>query len=247
MQNAILGNGGTDAGTDAGTGRGSGDGSGPDDVAQRIARQTLARRAPDYSTEVRRLLDAALDVMRRCGTTSRPRVADIVAAAGLSNDAFYRHFASKDILVAALLEDGTERLRTYLAHQMAKQERPERKVRCWVEGILSQAADDDIASTTLAVLWNAGSIGQGVTSAPPSASAPLAGLVREPFEQLGSTVPELDASLAAHAVVGTLSDHLWQRTRPTGAETDQIVAFCLAVAGRPRAGRTETDTEEPRP
>ena len=54
---------------------------------------------------------------------------------------------------------------------------------------------------------------------------------------------ELDASLAAHAVVGTLSDHLWQRTRPTGAETDQIVAFCLAVASRTRAGRTESDPE----
>ena len=61
----------------------------------------------------------------RCGTTSRPRVADIVAAAGLSNDAFYRHFASKDALVAAILEDGTARLRSYLDHQMAKARRPE--------------------------------------------------------------------------------------------------------------------------
>ena len=48
----------------------------------RIARETLARRGAGYETEVRRLLDAALDVMRRCGTASRPRVADIVAAAG---------------------------------------------------------------------------------------------------------------------------------------------------------------------
>ena len=70
-----------------------------DDVADRIARQTLAkRRAATTPSEVRRLLDAGLEVMRRCGTTSRPRVADIVAAAGLSNDAFYRHFPSKDAL-----------------------------------------------------------------------------------------------------------------------------------------------------
>jgi len=199
------------------------------DVATRIARRTAATRGPDYAGEVRLLLDAALEVMGRCGTSSRPRVADIVATAGLSNDAFYRHFASKDDLVAALLEDGTERLASYLAHQMAKQTTPEAQVRSWVVGILSQAADPDIASTTLAVLWNGGSLGDGVDSGRPSASAPLAALVREPFAALGSPDSDLDASLAAHAVVGRLSDHLWRRTRPTRAETERMTAFCLAA------------------
>ena len=97
--------------------------------------------------------------MRRCGTDSRPRVADIVAAAGLSNDGFYRHFASKDALVAAILDDGTERLQSYLAHQMAKEVTAAGKVRRWVEGVLSQASDEEIAATTLAVLWNAGNPG----------------------------------------------------------------------------------------
>src|SRR5271154_5634951 len=89
-------------------------GSQADDVAGRIVRRTLAKREDQYATEVRRLLDAALEVIRRCGTSSRPRVADIVAEAGLSNDAFYRHFRSKDDLVTAILEDGGERLRGYL-------------------------------------------------------------------------------------------------------------------------------------
>ena len=88
--------------------------------------------------------------MRRCGTTSRPRVADIVAAAGLSNDAFYRHFPSKDALVAALVDDGALRLRSYLDHQMAKEPAPETKVRRWVEGVMSQA-EGEVAATTLAV------------------------------------------------------------------------------------------------
>src|SRR6476620_1080023 len=93
----------------------------PNDVATRIARQTLAARGPDYSAEVRRLLDAGREVMRRNGTSGRARVADIVAAAGLSNEAFYRHFASKDALVAAILDDGALRLRSYLEHQIAKE------------------------------------------------------------------------------------------------------------------------------
>ena len=118
--------------------------------------------------------------MTRCGTTSRPRVADIVAAAGLSNDAFYRYFPSKDALVAALLEDGTERLHGYLGHQMDKEGDPEGKVRRWVEGVLSQA-DDGIAETTLAVLFNAGGVADGRASGRHPASGTLATLLHEPL------------------------------------------------------------------
>ena len=200
----------------------------PEDVADRVARQTLAGREAAYATEVRRLLDAALDVMRRCGTTSRPRVADIVAAAGLSNEAFYRHFPSKDALVAAILDDGALRLRSYLEHQIAKQRTPEGQVRRWVEGVLSQA-DDDIAATTLAVIWNGGSAGSGQASGRHFGSAPVGALLHAPFAALGSTDPELDAALAAHATFGKLSDYLWQGTQPSPAEIDHIVDFCLAA------------------
>lgn len=202
----------------------------PDDVVSRIAQRAGAKRSEAYAGEVRRLLDAALDVMRKCGTASRPRVADIVAAAGLSNEAFYRHFPSKDALVAAILEDGTERLRSYVSHQMSKEATPAGKVRRWVEGILSQAGDEDIAATTLAVLWNGGNLGTGTMSSPLSAAGPLATLLAEPLAALGSANPDLDAALAAHATVGRLSDHLWQRTPPTTADIDHITEFCLRIA-----------------
>ena len=198
-----------------------------DDVAARVAAQTLAARGAAYANEVRRLLDAALEVMRRCGTTSRPRVADIVAAAGLSNEAFYRHFPSKDALVAALLDDGAGRLRSYLEHQMAKARGPEQQVRRWIEGVLSQS-DDDIAATTRAVLWNGGSAGPE-SSGRHFASASVGALLREPLAELGSTDPELDASLVAHAVFGRLTDALWQESQPTRAEIDHLVGFALAA------------------
>jgi AcrR family transcriptional regulator len=205
-----------------------------DDVADRIAQRALAKRGATYATEVRRLLDAGLEVMRTCGTTSRPRVTDIVAAAGLSNDAFYRHFPSKDALVAAILEDGTERLQSYLAHQMTKEPTPQGKVRRWVQGVLAQAADKDIASTTLAVRWNAGSLGEDMASGAPLPSGRLATLLHDPFAELGSDDPALDASLVAHATVGKLADYLWQRVRPTPAQIDHVATFCLAaVTSRP--------------
>ena len=206
--------------------------AGPDPVAARIARRTMARRGVDYTGEVRRLLDAALEVMMRAGTRSRARVVDIVAAAGLSNEAFYRHFGSKDDLVGALLEDGAERLRGYLVHQMDKERTPEGRLRRWVEGVMSQA-QGDVASATLAVLWNAGSVGGGAAAGRHFASGPLADLLHGPFAELGSPTPELDASLTAHAVLGTLSDHLWEQTRPTRRQVERIIAFCLAGVRAP--------------
>jgi len=204
------------------------------DLATRIAEQTLAKRGEEYASEVRRLLDAALEVIRQGGTGSRPRVADIVAAAGLSNEAFYRHFPSKDSLVAALLEDGTERLASYLSHQMSKEATPEGQIRRWVQGVLSQTRAE-IAGTTLAVLWNGGSVAGGGRH---NAGAPLGALLRQPFAALGSEDPEMDASLVAHAALGKVSDYLWSERTPSREEVEYVVAFCVGVATRREAVRS---------
>lgn len=201
--------------------------SADDDLAAAIAQRRLAKREADYTSEVRRLLDAGLEVMRRCGTRSRPRVADIVAAAGLSNDAFYRHFPSKEALVAAIIEDGSTRLESYLSHQMAKAKTPRDEVRAWVEGVMSQAADDDLAASTLAVMWNGATV-----SSRPSTTTPLAKLLEAPYAALGSSDPEADAALAAHGVVGVLSDLLWSQTRPTRKQIAHVTEFCLHAVMR---------------
>jgi AcrR family transcriptional regulator len=200
-------------------------------VAEKLAQRAVAKREAQYADEVRRLLDAGLIVMRSCGTSSSPRVADIVGVAELSNDAFYRHFASKEALVAAILDDGTARLRSYVAHQMAKEATPRNKVRRWVEGVMSQAADEEIAATTRAVMWNGGTVSNGLGSQPSTAAA-LAVLLHEPFEQLGSSDPVMDASLVAHATIGALSDFLWERVRPTRKQINHLVDFCLNAVGR---------------
>jgi AcrR family transcriptional regulator len=195
------------------------------DIAGRIAQESLRRRGLDYADEVRRLLDAALEVMQRSGSSTRARVADIVAAAGLSNEAFYRHFPSKDALVAAVFEDGAERLKSYLDHQMAKQRTPRAKVRRWIEGIMAQSAPK-LAEPVLALLHDTAGGSGGYAGGYP-ASATLAGLLHEPLAGLGSSDPELDAVLLTHAALGRLTDHLRQRTQPTRAEVDHLVEFCL--------------------
>lgn len=193
-------------------------------IPEQIAQQTLRRRGVDYEDEVRRLLDAGLTVMARCGTRSRPRVADIVEAAGLSNDAFYRHFPSKDALVAAILDDGAERLRDYLAHQMAKADDPERRVRAWVAGVLAQA-DEEVAATTLAVLWNGGMVPAG------RHAARLAPLLADELDALGCRDAEAVSLLLAHAAVGRLNDLLWTGQPPADEDVERLTSLCLRASG----------------
>jgi hypothetical protein len=84
-------------------------------------------------------------------------------------------------------------------------------------------------------LWNGGSVGTGIDAGRHNASAPLAALLHESFAALGSTDPELHASLAAHATVGKVADYLWAGEQPTRAELDRITQFCIAAATpRPR-------------
>lgn len=200
------------------------------DVLGRVVQRALSQRGETYEDEVRRLMQAGLEVMIRCGTAASPRVSDIVAAAGLSNDAFYRYFPSKGALVGALLEDGAARLRSYLEHQMAKETTAEGRVRSWVAGVLIQARGD-VGATTRAVMWNAPTAGSEAPYGRHFASDELAGLLVEPFTELGSAAPGPHARLATHAVLGTLADHVWAETEPTDDEREQIVAFCLAAAG----------------
>jgi AcrR family transcriptional regulator len=204
------------------------------EVLDRVVQRALSSREAAYGDEVRRLMDAALAVMvRRMG--SSPRVADIVAEAGLSNDAFYRYFPSKGALIAALMDDGAAKLRSYLEHQMAKETSPEGRIRRWVEGVLVQASGD-VATATRAVLWNGASADTEHAPGRHPSSGALAPLLHQPLTDLGSSRPELHARLVAHTALGALSDHLRSDTTPTDEEREAVVAFCLAAA---HAGATE--------
>ncbi|MGW1739322.1 TetR/AcrR family transcriptional regulator [Nocardia sp. NPDC001965] len=206
------------------------------DLVGRIARKAVAEREAEYAGEVRRLLDAALEQVRRCGTSTRPRVADIVAAAGLSNDAFYRHFRSKDALMAAVLADGAERLADYVAHRMSKEADPAARVRCWVAAILAQA-EPTLAADARAVLCHTGALGADlVTGRAGSAPRRLAELLHAPFAELGVADPEFTAGLVASATVGKLAEYLWSEAEPDSVAVARLSEFCLAAAA---AGRSD--------
>jgi AcrR family transcriptional regulator len=223
-------------------------------LVDRAVRRALAPREAAARAEVQRLIDAALAVIRRNGTEAPPRVADIVAEAGLSNQAFYRHFSGREELLAAVAEQGASRLVPYLEHQMAKEHGPAGQLRRWVEGVMVQASKPVVARDTRAVLWSArgaraaprpGRVerGEGGRAAPrpgglERGSGARAGLARPPAEELliaplsqaGRPDPERDAAVIATTVFARLEHHLWVQP-PTDADVEHLVSFCLTAVG----------------
>ena len=93
-------------------------------------------------------------------------------------------------------------------------------------------AEGEVAATTLAVIWNGDSVNGGSAPGRQAASAAPGTLLEEPFAALGSTRPELDAALVAHAVFGRLAELLWQGAHADRAEVDHLVDFCLGAVSR---------------
>jgi AcrR family transcriptional regulator len=194
-------------------------------LVEQAVRRSLQSREEAVRAEVQRLLDATLVVIRRTGVETSPKVADIVAEAGLSNQAFYRHFASRDDLLAAVAEAGARRLVSYLEHQMSKVADPADQLGAWVRGVLGQAAKPSVARDTRAV------VSSGRRSRRPIAVSPATtALLVEPLRRIGRPDPERDADVIAAAVFGRLEYHLWVRP-PADADTEHLVAFCLGAVG----------------
>jgi AcrR family transcriptional regulator len=202
-------------------------------VADRTVERALAPRYSTYADEVRRLIDAGVAVMRR-GQSTNPRVSEIVAEAGLSNQAFYRHFRSKDELLLAILDDGLRQLVGYLEHQMAKETSGLGQVRRWVEGILAQAANPRAAEATRAVVINTTRLGQLF----PEESRQTQDLIKAPVRaaietavelgELAAADPERDAEAAYRLAMGTMQSWLSNGQRPSKADIGHLVGFVVA-------------------
>lgn len=199
-------------------------------LAELAALRPTARRRQAHEQEVRRLLDAGLDLFVARGTAGAVRVADVVAAAGLSNKAFYRYFASKDDLVAAIVDDGVRRCRSYLRHQIGKEADPRARLRRLVEGYLSQAGDPELATAARTVLATSASSRDVAGPASRAALDMVTDLATEPLADLGVPGAAWRGRLLALTVTGALEDILFARV-PAPADLAGVVEFCLAGCG----------------
>jgi AcrR family transcriptional regulator len=184
--------------------------------------------------EAEALMDAGLALMVASGGR-RPRVADIVAAAGSSNDAFYRCFDGKDALVEAIVLRGARTVVGYVRHRIARcaDAGPEARLRAGLTALVRQASDAELARQTRAVLANA-------TGSSPHAGHvnvvlvdALAALFAQPAAELGADDPLRAARTTAGAVVAALQYWLFTEEVPGPAEVEHLVGFLLAGVRAP--------------
>jgi AcrR family transcriptional regulator len=207
---------------------------GEESLAAQAVRRRIGDRQAAAEEEIARLLDVGLRLMRE-DPSANPRIADIVREAGVSNDAFYRAFRSKDDLMAAIADDGARRLLSYVRHQRDKATDPADQLRACVVAVFAQAIDPVIAATTRAVIGRTSGAGQPRTVAVADVRERLAAELTGPLRGLGSTDPDRDALIAACATFALMEHYLWGEQAPSDDDVDHLVRFLLggaAAAGR---------------
>jgi AcrR family transcriptional regulator len=199
-------------------------------LATRAASRALVDRYKAYADDVQRLIDAGFAVMRRTDGID-PRVSDIVHEAGLSNQAFYRHFRGKDELLLAILDDGQRRLVDYLERRMAAGPNPGREqVRRWVEGVMEQARNPEAADNTRPFAIN----GTRLADRFPEEAARSRELLLRPLRDAVAAAggnPERDADAIYHLTMGHMHDALVRRVAPSRRDVEHIVQFALDGLG----------------
>ena len=203
-------------------------------VANRSLERTLAQRRDTYVQEVQAVVDATYRLIARTGSFD-PKLREILRETGLSTQAFYKHFRSKDELMLVLLDDGRRRLVGYLEHRMDKVLDPTDKLRAWIEGVLAQASDPEVAARTRPFLAHQDRLAEQFPEEQQQSVDLLVGLVATVIETMpgprNKQSVRRDAQAVYELVMGTLHRHVARGTRPAPAEVDHLVRFCVKAAG----------------
>lgn len=202
-------------------------------VARRSLERSVAQRTDAYVQEVQRILDATYAVIARTGSFD-PKLRDVLRQSGLSTQGFYKHFRSKDELMLVLLDDGRRRLVGYLSHRMEKKRSPAEKIGAWIEGVLNQAEDPDVASRTRPFLAHQDRLAEQFPEEQQQSVDLLIDLLTEQIAGMSgrSRAPaRRDANAIYQLAFGTLHWHLSHGTTPSPSDLDHVVKFSLRGIG----------------
>jgi AcrR family transcriptional regulator len=225
-------------------------------LARRALERSLADRHAGYVAEVQRIVDATYRLIERTGGVD-PSLRDVLTEAGLSTQAFYRFFRSKDELMMVLLDDGRRRLVGYLEHRMARAAGPEDKVGEWIRGVLAQASSPEAAARTRPFVAEADRLAATFPAEQQASVELLVGLLHDAIVLMPRTSSSRPND-SDHAAVRwgaeavyrltfeTLHHHLTRHTTPSRDEVDHLVGFALRGLGVHASAGATTRARRPR-
>ncbi len=211
-------------------------------VVDQTIDRSLALRREAARGEVERLVRAAFAMIEKTGSLD-PKVSDILAEAGLSNQAFYRHFRSKHELLVAVLDEGIRGLADYLAGRMEAAAAAAAAVREWVRGMAAQAQDPAGAKASRPFALARGRLAETFPSEVARSREQLTAPLREALGAaresggLAHVAPDQDAELLYHLMMGWIEARLVEGRIPDPAEVERLEAFVMS--GLERRSGTE--------
>jgi AcrR family transcriptional regulator len=210
----------------------------PSGTARAVERSLAARRRR-YADEVDRLVAAAFAAMRERDTID-PTVGEILAGAGLSTTAFYRHFPTKDDLLLTLLENAGATTRSYLDHLLDREADPARRIETWVRGMFDLVRSDELVAANRPVLLAHARLVERfpaeIARNTAALVAPLAEAIADARARRGQPAgnPPVDARLTHRLVYGVIGDLAAERRTPKPAEVDAVASYATrALLDRP--------------
>jgi AcrR family transcriptional regulator len=204
-------------------------------IAQRSIDRSVADRRTAYVEEITEIVEATYRVIQRTGSFD-PGLREILRESGLSTQAFYKHFRSKDELLLVLLDDGRRKLEGYLRHRMEKAKTPAARIQAWIEGVLAQAANPQAAERTRPFLANRDRLAERFPAEQQASADLLVGLLAEAIGELpgskrDATRARRDAQAIYDVTFGALHSYVVHGKRPAKNDSDHLVRFCLDAVG----------------
>jgi AcrR family transcriptional regulator len=191
-------------------------------------------RLSEHETEEHRdrIIEATFRVIA-ASEDADPPIRPILRESGLSRQAFYRCFQSKDDLMAALRREGRRLLANHLRSRMGREQTPTEKVCAWVSGIMQQAEAPYAVERTRPFI-----ISPGRQAALNQAEfAETERILCQPLEEaltalhsqcLGESGDAHREALIIHdLVLGSLRRHLLLGIAPATATVDALAEFAL--------------------
>jgi AcrR family transcriptional regulator len=194
----------------------------------------------DAGVERTMILDATLASMRRNGYAASS-VADILQAAGVSTRSFYRHFESKDAVVAEVVHREAEVVERWLRDEIAAVDHLTAQVEVWLDRTLDLFFKRGQAATTALFaspeVIRSSRIPEDLTDLRRCVYAPLADVLRAGNDtgDLRSPNPDLDA-MTVFGVLSSTALHPPARKFGRAAVRDHVVRFTWPALGITRAG-----------
>jgi AcrR family transcriptional regulator len=200
--------------------------------SRRGVERALAPKRRQYQAEFDQLVAAARTVICDSGTVDAT-IGQILAEAGYSTNAFYRHFPSKDALLLELVTQAGANTRSFLEHRLRPLDQPADRIRAWIEGMFSLIGAKAALRANRPFLVAHPRL---VERFPDDIEASITLLIRPLVDALAElpdppAEPAHDARLVYHQVFGILLDRAARNELRDRAEVGRTVAYTLRALG----------------